>query len=152
MKISRRALIAAAALRLRADPLGLPVGFQVYPVREMLAKDFPGTLKQIAGMGYRTVEMCSPAGYERAGFGPLMKMSGAQIRRTIEDAGLRCESCHFNFRELKESLAERIAFARDVGMKQMILSTFGVKPDAPMKDWLDAADQLNKRLVRGICG
>ena len=26
----------------------------------------------------------------------------------------------------------------------MILSTFGVKPDAPMKDWIDAADQLNK--------
>ena len=93
-----------AALRLRADPLGLPVGFQVYPVREMLAKDFAGTLTQIAGMGYRTVEMCSPPGYERAGFGPLMKMSGAEIRRTIEAAGLRCESCHFKFRELKEAL------------------------------------------------
>ena len=51
------------ALTLRADPLGLPIGCQTYPVREALGKDFDGTLKQLAGIGYKSIEMCSPPGY-----------------------------------------------------------------------------------------
>jgi hypothetical protein len=38
--------------RLRADPLGLPIGLQVYTVREQLTKDFEGTLKKVAAAGY----------------------------------------------------------------------------------------------------
>ncbi len=36
-------LVSTGALRLRANPLGLPIGCQTWPVREMIAKDFPGT-------------------------------------------------------------------------------------------------------------
>lgn len=75
--------IAAASLSLRADPLGLPIGFQVYPVRELIAKDFPGTLKQLAAVGYRTVEMCSPPGYVDSGFGGLTKFKAPELRRII---------------------------------------------------------------------
>jgi len=136
--------LAPLAPALRADPLGLPIGFQVYPVRDALAQNFAGTLRQIAAIGYRTVEMCSPPGYEKSGFGPLVKLTAAEIRRTIEDAGLRCESCHYQFRELKENLDERIAFARELGLKQMVLSTFGLKPEATMADWARAAGELNR--------
>jgi hypothetical protein len=52
----------------------MPVGFQVWTVREQLIKDFPGTLKKMAGLGYQSLEMCSPPGYESSGFGPLMKL------------------------------------------------------------------------------
>src|SRR6267154_6457307 len=41
-------LAAAGALRLRANPLGMPIGCQTWPVRDMIAKDFPGTIKQLA--------------------------------------------------------------------------------------------------------
>ena len=54
-----------------ADPLSLPIGTQVYPVRESLGKDFDGTLRELAATGYRTIEMCSPQGYGGASFGPL---------------------------------------------------------------------------------
>ena len=57
------------------------------------------------------------------------------MRKTIEAAGLRCESCHYNFRELKENLAERIAFAKELGLKQMVLSSFGLRADATLADW-----------------
>src|SRR5437764_4312265 len=133
-----------AAARLRADPLGLPIGCQTYPVRQALGKDFPGTLKELAGIGYKAIEMCSPAGYAKAGYGPLARLKGSEIRQTIQAAGLHCESSHFNFRELKDNLDERIAWARDAGLKQMVCSTFGVKPDAPLADWSRAADELNK--------
>ena len=135
--------LSAGALELRADPLGLPIGFQVYPVRDLIAKDFEGTLRQFAAVGYRSVEMCSPPGYERSGFAPLVKMKASEIRQTMNAAGLRCESCHYQFRELKENLEDRITYAKELGLKQMILSTFGLRPDATMEDWRRAAYELN---------
>jgi hypothetical protein len=44
----------------------------------------------------------------------------------IEAAGLRCGSCHYQFKELKENLDERIAFGKELGLKQMVLPTFGL--------------------------
>src|SRR5205807_8328728 len=87
---------------------------------------------------------CSPVGYEKAGYGPLVNMKASEMKRIIHDAGLGCESCHFNSRELKESLDDRIAFAKDLGLKQMILATFGLRPEATMSDWTRAAEDLNK--------
>ncbi|MBZ5586223.1 MAG: sugar phosphate isomerase/epimerase [Acidobacteriia bacterium] len=136
--------LAAAAVPLHADPLGMPIGCQTYPVREALGKDFPGTLKQLAGIGYKTIEMCSPPGYANAGYGALVSLKAAEMKKIIADAGLRCESCHYQFKELKENLDERIAFARELGLKQMVLSTFGLPNDAGMADWVRAAGDLNK--------
>jgi len=149
--ISRRQFAAtgaaglfAAAREAAADPLGLPIGCQLYPVRDALGKDFPGTLRQLAAAGFRTVEMCSPPGYEKSGFGALINMKAAEVRKTIRDAGLTCESSHYQFRELKESLPERIAYAKELGLKQMIVSTFSLRPEAKLSDWARAADELNK--------
>lgn len=139
--------VAAAAclsLELGADPLKMPVGFQVYPVRDLIAKDFAGTLRQIAALGYRTVEMCSPSGYAKSGFASLAGMKAGEIRRVIQTAGLRCESSHFQFREMKENLEERIAFAKELGLKQMIVASFGLRKDATMADWTTAAAELNR--------
>ena len=148
--ISRRRFMGAAAVglsavaNLQADPLGLPIGFQSYSVRDMLAKDFAGTLKDLADVGYKAVEMCSPPGYANAGFGSLTGMKAVEMRRIIEGAGLRCESCHYQFRELKENLDERMAFAKELGLKQMVLSTFGIPNTATMADWERAAGELNE--------
>ena len=136
--------LSRGALELSADPLGMPIGCQSWPVRDALGKDLPGTLKQLAGIGYRTLEMCSPPGYATSGFGPLAKMKAAEIRQAIQAAGLRCESSHFQFRELRESLDERIAWSKEMGLTQMVLSTFGLPNNAPMADWMRAADELNK--------
>ena len=64
----------------------------------------------------------------------------AQIRNKIESAGLRCESCHYGFRELKENLDERMAFAKELGLKQMVLASFGLPAKATLADWKQAAD------------
>lgn len=122
----------------------MPVGFQVWTVKDMLVKDFPGTLKMMAGLGYQSLEMCSPPGYESSGFGPLMKMKAKEMKQIVTDAGLICESSHYGFDELRNHLDERIAFALDSGQKQMILSSFGIPEKAPLSDWLKAADELNK--------
>jgi sugar phosphate isomerase/epimerase len=136
--------LLAPVARMAADPLGLPIGFQVFPVREAAAKDFAGTLKEIAGIGYRTIEMCSPPGYVSSGFGPLVNIKASEMKKIITDAGLRCESCHFGFRELKENLEDRIAYAEGLGLKQMVCSSFGLPNSAAMDDWKRAAAELNK--------
>jgi sugar phosphate isomerase/epimerase len=141
--------LAAGARQLGADPLGLPIGFQSYSVRNLIATDFEGALRQLAAVGYKTVEMCSPQGYERSGFGSLANMKGAEVRRIIEGAGLRCESSHYQFKELTENLPERIAWAKEVGIRQMVLASFGIRPDANMDAWRRAADELNKAGAEG---
>ena len=74
----------------KAGLLKMPLGFQVWTVRQQLVKDFPGTLKMMAGLGYESMEMCSPPGYESSGFGPLMKLSAKEMKQIIHDAGLIC--------------------------------------------------------------
>jgi sugar phosphate isomerase/epimerase len=123
--------------------VNIPLGFQVWTVKDKLIKDFPGTLKEIAGLGYKTVEMCSPPGYESSGFGPLMKLTAKEMKKIINDAGLGFESTHYGMNELRKSLDERIAFAGESGQKQMILSSFGLPRTATMSDWMKAADELN---------
>jgi sugar phosphate isomerase/epimerase len=142
--MTRRQLLAASAAMplLRSTPLGMPIGTQTYPVRDSIGKDFPGTLKKLAAMGYRNIEMCSPPGYRE--FSPLASLSAGEMRRIIQDADLRCESCHYNASEFRQHLDERIAFAKELGLTQMILASFGLPATATLDDWTRAASELNK--------
>jgi sugar phosphate isomerase/epimerase len=136
--------LSAGALELRANPLGLPIGCQTWPVREMIAKDFPGTIKQLADAGFQTIELCSPVGYADSGFAGLAKYSGAELRKILTDAGVTCASSHFSIKELRENQEARIAWAKDVGLQQMIVPSL----DGPAKPTVDdvkrAADEYNK--------
>jgi sugar phosphate isomerase/epimerase len=123
----------------------VPLGFQSWPIKDMLGKDFPGTLKTMSGMGYKLIELCSPAGYKDLGFGFLANMSTADIRKTIEDAGLHCPSSHFGFAEFNDDrLDQSIQFATGMGFSQMVCSTFGLPKTAQLSDYQAAADKLNK--------
>ncbi|MGB2676431.1 MAG: sugar phosphate isomerase/epimerase [Candidatus Acidiferrum sp.] len=137
-------LLGAGALELRGNPLGLPIGCQTWPVREMIAKDFPGTIKQLAAAGFQTVELCSPVGYADSGFAGLAKYTGAELRKILSDAGVSCVSSHFGIEELRKNMGARIAWAKDVGLTQMIVPSL----DGPEKPTLDdvkrAAEEYNK--------
>ncbi len=132
---------------LSANPefINHPIGFQTFPIRDLIAKDFAGTLKMMAGWGYQLTEMCSPPGYVDSGFGPLVSMKPSDMRKTIEDAGLHCPSCHFTFDELKDKLDDRIEFAHGLGLTQMICSSFWLQPpNDTMQNYLESVDKLNK--------
>jgi sugar phosphate isomerase/epimerase len=137
-------LLSGGALNLRADPLGMPIGCQTWPVRTMIEKDLPGTIKQLADAGFQTVELCSPVGYAEFGFAGLAKYSGTELRRILHDAGVTCVSSHFNIKELRENQDERIAWAKDVGVKQMIVPTLEGPTNPTMDDVKRAAEEYNK--------
>ena len=137
-------LLSAGAVELRANPLGLPIGCQTWPVRTMIAKDFPGTIKQLAAAGFQTVELCSPVGYADSDFGGLAKYTGAELRRILSDAGVQCVSSHFGIKELRENQAGRIAWAKDVGLTQMMVPSLEGPRNPTMDDVKRAADEYNK--------
>ena len=158
-KLNRRAFITkaamgtGAALALSQLPTELfanaavndiPVGFQSWTIKDQLSKDFPGTLKSMSAQGYKLIEMCSPKGYATIGFGAFVDMKPADMRKIINDAGLTCPSCHFGSAELFDDVDGRIEWAQQLGLTQMICSTFWLPKTATLKDYQDAADKLNR--------
>src|SRR5262245_6181117 len=93
--VAAAGFISAGGSELMANPLGLPIGCQTWPVRQMIAKDFPGTIKQLAAAGFESIELCSPVGYADNDFSGLAKYRGAELRKILGDAGVTCVSSHF---------------------------------------------------------
>jgi sugar phosphate isomerase/epimerase len=140
--------VAAGALELRASPLGMPIGCQTWPVREMIAKDFPGTIKQLADAGFQTIELCSPVGYADSGFAGLAKYKGSDLRKILSDAGVSCVSSHFGITELRENQERAIAWAKEVGLTQMLVPSLDGPKKPAMDDVKRAADEYNKMAER----
>lgn len=91
--LARSGSLAAAAIalhwmprRVAANPLGKPIGIQLYTVKEAIEADAAGTLKRLRAIGYREVET--------AGFG---KLTARQFRQRLDDNGLACPSAHLGF-------------------------------------------------------
>jgi sugar phosphate isomerase/epimerase len=136
--------LSAGARVLRANPLGMPIGCQTWPVREMIGKDFPGTIKQLAEAGFQAIELCSPVGYADSGFADVGKYTGAELRRILSDAGVTCVSSHFGIEELRKNQEDRIAWAKDVGLTQMIVPSLDGPRHPTMDDVKRAADEYNR--------
>jgi sugar phosphate isomerase/epimerase len=137
-------LLSTGALQLRANPLGMPIGCQTWPVREMIAKDFPGTIKILADSGFQSIELCSPVGYADSGFAGLAKYKGAELRKILGDAGVSCVSSHFGIQELRENQQRAIDWAKDVGLTQMLVPSLDGPEKPTMDDVKKAADEYNK--------
>ena len=134
-------LVAARVVELDANPLGLPIGSQTYPHRAMIKEgNFAELARTFAAIGVQRVEMCSPLGY--TDFAPLT--DGKQVKKILSDHGLKCESGHFSMKELRERQAESIAWAKDVGITQMITATLGAGSNPTMDDVKRAADEYNR--------
>ena len=108
-----RGLAGLAALgprSLRANPLGLPIGLELYTVRNELEKDFAGTIKKVAAIGYKEVELYA-----------FLKKPAAEIRRTLADNGLVCPVAHYDLK-LEPRLAQEIDYAHQLGLKYMVVA------------------------------
>jgi sugar phosphate isomerase/epimerase len=95
--------------QLGANPLGRPVGLQLYTVGDQLGKDFGGTFKQIAAIGYKEVELAQTYG-----------KSASELRTAFADNGLTCRSAHmFDF---QKTPAQFMDFAKELGVSFVVTS------------------------------
>jgi len=133
----------ANSAELSANPLGLPIGCQVWPLRSML-KEFPAFVKTIAEIGVTRLELCSPIGYG-AEFASLA--NAKEVRQVLADHGVKAESSHFTMGELRKTQEQSIAWAKEIGITQMVVPTLGEgnRGSSPSLDQVKrAADEYNK--------
>jgi sugar phosphate isomerase/epimerase len=131
------AVTSVAPRHLSAAPLALPIGLQLYSVRELLPKDFEGTLHQLAAAGYVEVEA---AGY--------YNRTAKEFRHAMDQAGLRCTSTHHAMEPLRAHLDELIEYAHDLGLAY-IVCPWPTRPGKPegklnLDDWRWVAGELNR--------
>jgi sugar phosphate isomerase/epimerase len=106
-----------------AKTLKVPLGLQLYSVREQLPKDYDGTLKQLGALGFREVESAGYYGH-----------SPADVKAAMDAAGLKLVSAHYSSDDLHKQLDEIIAFSKQVGNSHIICSFPGYKDPSRVKD------------------
>jgi sugar phosphate isomerase/epimerase len=141
MKASAAAVAASTlAGRLEAQPASLPIGLQIYSVRNELGKDFDGTLAKVRAAGYTVVEA---AGY----YG----RSAADFRKAMDTAGLRCVSTHHTLSLLQTQLDQWIDYGHALGLEYIVCSSSGgvhrdpaAKGAPTLDDWRYIASEFNR--------
>jgi sugar phosphate isomerase/epimerase len=111
----------------------LPVGVQLYSVRDECAKDLPGTIAKVAKMGYDGVEF---AGY--------YDYKAPDLRKMLDDNGLLCCGTHTAMDTLSdENLDATIEFNKVLGNKFLIVPWLQPEGDNPKATWLKYAERFN---------
>jgi sugar phosphate isomerase/epimerase len=85
----------------------LQLGVQLFSLREELNKDFAGTLRRVAAIGYKAVELYSYDNY--------WGLSARELRSLLSETGLQPVSCHLDPNLLETDPDAAIAFAEQVG-------------------------------------
>jgi sugar phosphate isomerase/epimerase len=118
----------------------LPLGLQLYSVRDLLPKDYAGTLKEVGKLGFKEVES---AGY--------YDHSAAEVKQAMADANLRLVSAHYAHDPLSKDMDQIIDFHHQLGVDRIVCSSPGHAPNHPagekgftLDDWRWNADQFNK--------
>ncbi len=108
----------------------IPVGLQLYSLREQCKTDLPGMLAAVARIGYQGVEF---AGYHGR--------SAAELKKMLADNGLVCCGTHTPLETIQpDKLQETIEFNRTIGNKYLIVPWMTGKT---RQDWLDKAKLFN---------
>ena len=140
MQVTRRQFVkAGAALSagrlVQASPKSIPIGLELYSVRDNLAKDPNGTLSAVAKMGYQCVEF----------FAPYFKWSvqeAKERRALLDNLGMRCYSTHNDRSAFTgDGLAKAIELNQILGCRYIVLSSAGNVSD--IDGWKRVADLLN---------
>jgi sugar phosphate isomerase/epimerase len=117
------ASLCSGAPWLMASALGLPLGLQLFSVRELLPKDYEGTLKQLGSLGYQEVEA--------AGF---FNRTTIEVKKAINAAKLRCVSAHYSLKDLLAQPDATIHFCKSIGLQYVVCSSPYFKDPSRVKD------------------
>jgi sugar phosphate isomerase/epimerase len=120
--LSRRSfLAAAAAVPLAATPAAghIPVGLELYSVRQDLAKDLKSTVTAVAKMGYEVVEFFSP-------YFSWTSDYAREVKKLMDDLGIRCNSTHNGANAFSgEGIAKAIELNHALGVKYIVMASAG---------------------------
>jgi sugar phosphate isomerase/epimerase len=113
----------------------VPIGLELYSVRDELSKDLMGTVRAVAKLGYEVVEFYSP-------YYSWTPQQASDVRKLMDDLGIRCLSTHNSPAAITaEGLPKAIELNRIMGSRQIIVASAGKVPG--IDGWKAFADQLN---------
>jgi sugar phosphate isomerase/epimerase len=153
---SRRSFLVSAGAGLTAGSLmsrmalanhhgGIPLGIQLWTVKDEAAKDLEGTLRQVYAAGFREIEF--------AGF---YNKSAAEIGKLMKDIGFSLVSMHAGAGDIAKKGDEILADAKTLGLRYIVCSSPAVSPEkdklpweermkaVDLSDWKWNADLFNK--------
>ena len=85
------------------------VALQLYTVRDQTAKDYVGTLREVAKMGYPGVEIAGGHSF-----------SAAELRRVLDDLGLKVAGSHIGIEKLEEDIDREIEYNLAIGNRDLV--------------------------------
>lgn len=123
---SRRSFIgglSAAPVLLNAAGKKVPIGLELYSVRDMMAKDEIGTVKQVGALGYQCVEF----------YGPYFQWTVEQakeMRRVLDGTGMKCYSTHNAASNLEPAnIQKAIELNSIIGSKMVVAASSGLRQE-----------------------
>lgn len=112
----------------------IPVALQLYTVRDELEKDFTGTLRKVAEMGYANVEL--------AGFGG---MSAIDLKATLDEFGLKAIGSHVGLNLLEgDGLGKTIEDHKLIGVPYIVVPWLAPERRGDKASYLQLAETLNE--------
>jgi sugar phosphate isomerase/epimerase len=112
----------------------VPVGLELYSVRDFLMKDLTGTVRAVAKMGYQVVEFYSP-------YYLWTTDQAKDVRKLLDDLGIQCRSTHNDAKALTaEGLPKAIELNKIIGSKYIVMASPG--PAKTIDDWKAVAARL----------
>lgn len=112
----------------------LPVGVQVYSVRDYAEKDFKGTMQKIKEMGYDGVELAGLYGLEPE-----------YIRSVLDELKLPAFSAHVPFQELAADIEGTVAKYVTIGVKYIAIP-YLMEEDRPGTDKFEGNLEIMKKI------
>ena len=123
---------SSAMMRGAAGSNANMIGLQLYTVRDLMEKDFEGTLEKVAQIGYTNVEF---AGY--------YNRTPAQVRAILERFKLMSTSSHIGAQLMRQDAALQIQAARTIGQDYITIPSYPFGRDG-IASWKAGAAEFNK--------
>ncbi|NCC47484.1 MAG: sugar phosphate isomerase/epimerase [Clostridia bacterium] len=111
----------------------VPIGLQLYSIREAMEKDFIGSLEKVKAAGYDCVEF--------AGYGGL---DATDLRAELDRIGLKGHSSHIGWQQLRDHLPDVVKDSRALGLQWVVCPGYPLKT---VDDCRDLADLLTRTAV-----
>jgi sugar phosphate isomerase/epimerase len=130
--------VAASALASAQTFKNIPVGIELYSVRDHLTKDLPGTVTAIAKMGYQVVEFYSP-------YFQWTPAQAKDVRKLLDDLGIKCHSTHNGGASITpDGLQKAIELNQIIGSTNIIIASPPGGQPKTAAGWKTIAERLTE--------
>jgi sugar phosphate isomerase/epimerase len=136
---------ASWATRVLASPYNLPVGIELWTVRDQMDKDPRRTIEALGKIGYKEVEIVQPE--DGVGDPPrIYGMTGKEFAKLLRDNGMRAPSGHYMLAATQKHWDWSIEQAHDMGLEYMTNAGLVAEDirDGSLDAWKRLVDIFNK--------